>query len=40
MDDAMSTLYGAGATWAPVRLYVAEADAGRAADLLREHGDN
>lgn len=40
MDDAMSTLYGAGATWAPVRLYFAEADAGRAADLLREHGDN
>lgn len=40
MDDAMSTLYGAGATWAPVRLYVAEADAGRAADLLREYGDN
>lgn len=40
MDDAMSTLYGAGATWAPVRLYVAEADAERAAALLREHSDD
>lgn len=40
MDDAMSTLYGAGATWAPVRLYVAEAEAERAAALLREHSDD
>lgn len=40
MDDAMSTLYGAGATWAPVRLYVADADAERAAALLREHSDD
>ncbi len=40
MDDAMSTLYGAGATWAPVRLYVAEDDAERAAALLREHSDD
>lgn len=39
MDDAMSTLYGAGSTWAPVRLYVAEADAERAAALLREHSN-
>ncbi len=40
MDDAMSTLYGAGATWAPVRLYVAEDEAERAAALLREHSDD
>lgn len=40
VDDAMATLYGAGSTWAPVRLYVAEADAERAAALLREHSDN
>lgn len=40
MDDAMSTLYGAGATWAPVRLYVAEDDAECAAALLREHSDD
>ena len=40
VDDAMATLYGAGSTWAPVRLYVAEAYAERAAALLREHSDN
>lgn len=40
MDDAMSTLYGAGATWAPVRLFVDKAEAERAAALLREHGDD
>lgn len=40
VDDAMATLYGAGSTWAPVRLYVAEADAERAAALLREHSGN
>lgn len=40
MDDAMSTLYGAGATWAPVRLYVAEDEAERAAALLHEHSDD
>lgn len=39
VDDAMSTLYGAGATWAPVRLYVPEAEAARAAELLRSHAD-
>jgi len=40
MDDAMSTLYGAGATWAPVRLFVAENEAEHAAALLREHSDD
>ena len=40
VDDAMSTLYGAGSTWAPVRLFVPEADADEARRLLREHGDN
>lgn len=38
-DDAMSTLYGAGATWAPVRLFVAAAEAEQAVELLRQHGD-
>lgn len=38
-DDAMSTLYGAGATWAPVRLFVRADEAERAVGLLREHGD-
>ena len=27
VDDAMATIYGAGATWAPVRLYVRADDA-------------
>ncbi len=39
VDDAMSTLYGAGATWAPVRLFTSVGDAERAAALLAQHGD-
>lgn len=35
----MTTLYGAGATWAPVRLLVPDEMAERAAQLLAEHGD-
>ena len=35
----MTTLYGAGATWAPVRLLVADSDAERAAGLLDSYGD-
>lgn len=38
-DNAMSTLYAAGATWAPVGLYVSEADAEHAAELLQQHSD-
>lgn len=37
--DRMSTLYGAGSTWAPVTLSVPAAQAEEAARLLREHGD-
>lgn len=35
----MSTLYGAGATWAPVRLTVPAGELVRAMELLRSHGD-
>lgn len=38
-SNRMATLYGAGATWAPIMLYVAETDINRALELLREHGD-
>lgn len=40
VDDAMATIYGAGATWAPVRLYVRADDAEKAAELLAAAGDN
>lgn len=39
VSNNMATLYGAGATWAPIELYVAASDAPRAVALLREHGD-
>lgn len=35
----MTTLYGAGSTWAPVRLYVPAASAATALRLLSEHKD-
>ena len=31
--------YGAGSTWSPVRLFVADADAERARRLLEQHND-
>lgn len=37
--DRMSTLYGAGSTWAPITLSVPADQAEEAARLLREHGD-
>ena len=39
VNDEMATIYGAGATWAPVRLYVDAGDTPLALRLLREHGD-
>ncbi len=39
VDDAMATIYGAGATWAPVRLYVRADHAEKAAELLAAAGD-
>lgn len=39
VSDEMATLYGAGATWAPVRLYVDADDLERATELLKESGD-
>lgn len=39
VNDEMATLYGAGSTWAPVRLYVARADLEKALELLKIHGD-
>lgn len=35
----MTTIYGAGATWAPVKLLVRAADARKAAGLLNGHRD-
>lgn len=35
----MSTLYGAGTTWAPVRLFVGADDLSRARELLRRSND-
>ena len=35
----MSTLYGAGSTWAPVRIFVPRASLDEALTLLKEHGD-
>ncbi len=35
----MSTLYGAGSTWAPVRVFVPQDRLDDALRLLREHGD-
>ncbi len=37
--DHMTTLYGAGSTWAPVELYVRDQDFDRARALLEEHAD-
>lgn len=37
--NRMATLYGAGSTWSPVRLFVADADAERARRLLEQHND-
>ena len=37
--NSMATLYGAGSTWAPIKLFVPAADLTRAMDLLKEHGD-
>ena len=37
--DSMATLYGAGATWAPIKLFVGEDNLEKALVLLREHGD-
>lgn len=39
VSDEMATLYGAGATWAPVRLYVEADEFEHATELLKEHGD-
>lgn len=38
-SPSMATLYAAGSTWAPVRLFVPEQDARKAAELLKKHGD-
>ncbi|MDE6464997.1 MAG: DUF2007 domain-containing protein [Muribaculaceae bacterium] len=38
--DRMSTLYGAGSTWAPVTLNVPADRAEEAAVLLKEYGDS
>ena len=38
-SPVMSTLYGAGSTWAPVVVYVPQAQYERAAELLQTHGD-
>ena len=38
-SNNMSTLYGAGSTWAPVELYVAADKLARALELLKSHGD-
>lgn len=38
--DHMTTLYGAGSTWAPVTLSVPQAQAPEALDLLTDHDDN
>lgn len=38
-SDSMATLYGAGMTWAPIRLFVKAPELERALELLREHGD-
>lgn len=35
----MATLYGAGATWAPINLYVSSVDAEYARTLLDAHND-
>lgn len=40
VNDAMATIYGAGATWAPVKLYVGADDAEAAAKLLAAAADN
>ena len=37
--DNMTTLYGAGSTWAPVDLYVRDADFEEARRLLEAHSD-
>ncbi len=37
--NSMATLYGAGSTWAAIKLLVPEKDFDRAVELLREHGD-
>ncbi len=38
-SNSMATLYAAGATWAPIKLYVAREDAGRARELMEKHDD-
>lgn len=38
--DSMATLYGAGSTWAPIRLLVRESDQKRALELLEQHRDS
>ena len=35
----MTTIYAAGATWAPVKLYVADGDIEAAKKLLEQHKD-
>ncbi len=35
----MTTIYGAGATWAPVRLFVHTSEAQKAEELIADHND-
>lgn len=37
--NRMSTLYAAGSTWAPVKLYVEASQLAEARELLSTHGD-
>lgn len=37
--NTMATLYAAGATWSPIRLFVADNDAEKARELLEKHND-
>ena len=38
--DNMTTIYGAGSTWAPVTLSVPDSQADQAAELLKAAGDD